>query len=331
DLGLAIFAALGGDEHHTVGSARAVDGGCRGIFQYLNVLNVIGVDVVERVASAVAAAAVGRGLVERKAVNHVQRLAARRNGARAPHPHRKGAARNTRRLLHLHAGQLAYQRLVNAAYYYHVVEAFGILAQLHIDSAGPSKVALLRGVAHKAEYQGTALFGHAQREGAIGPGAGALGRAFQHYRHARQGLAFIGGDAAGQLPVVDSSRPILSYPQHEARGRARRPALRCAKQVLGPAFAQQQLRPLEAAVALEALGRGWLHHTVVAQGQKGYFGKSPRPAIFRVEVEAYFLAVHAHVAGQQVELVVLPPHKGILKLRVVPLPRKVDYGVGGVL
>ena len=44
EFGLALLSALGGDEHHTVGGTRAVDGGGGGILEHLDAGDVAGVD-----------------------------------------------------------------------------------------------------------------------------------------------------------------------------------------------------------------------------------------------------------------------------------------------
>ena len=50
DLGHAVGvgAALGGDDHHTVGGAGTINGGRGGIFQHVNALDIVGVDIVQR-------------------------------------------------------------------------------------------------------------------------------------------------------------------------------------------------------------------------------------------------------------------------------------------
>ena len=75
-LVLAGFALPGGYQNHAVGSARAIDGRGRHVFQHLHALNVVGVDGCQRIQSAgqpaQSGAAVGSILEIDEAVDYIE-------------------------------------------------------------------------------------------------------------------------------------------------------------------------------------------------------------------------------------------------------------------
>lgn len=85
---LAGLTALGGDDHHTVGAARTVDGRSGGILQDVDAGDIVGIQEVERVAGRsgadTAVVHVARGLVaaERHTVHYEERVVAAANGGR---------------------------------------------------------------------------------------------------------------------------------------------------------------------------------------------------------------------------------------------------------
>ena len=92
DLGRLILAAvLGGDNHHTVGGAHTVDGGCRSIFEHRHVGNVVGIEEVD--------------VVVEHTVHHIERIAA---GERAgtTDGHLRTLAGHTA-INHVHTGHLS--------------------------------------------------------------------------------------------------------------------------------------------------------------------------------------------------------------------------------
>ncbi len=48
DLGIALLTSFGSNENYPVGGLRSVDGGGGGILQYLDGLDILGIDVVQR-------------------------------------------------------------------------------------------------------------------------------------------------------------------------------------------------------------------------------------------------------------------------------------------
>ena len=100
DLGSHLPAALlGGDEHHAVGGARTVDGGRRGVFQHLHRLDLVGREVSDGVVA----------LAHGNAVNHIERVVARRDGRSAAHADHHALTGRAVGLDDLHTGGLALQ------------------------------------------------------------------------------------------------------------------------------------------------------------------------------------------------------------------------------
>ena len=86
---VAALAALGGDQHHPIGAARAVHGRGRGVLQDLDRLDVAGIDLVERVIGRV----VGIGALHcRQPVDHVERLAVGADRSGTAHAHARARA-----------------------------------------------------------------------------------------------------------------------------------------------------------------------------------------------------------------------------------------------
>src|SRR5690606_1852727 len=92
-------ASLRGDEDHPVGAAGAVDGGVGGVLQDLHRFDVARVDGGERVAGARVA------LSDREAVDHVERLAVRRDRVTAADAHGDACAGCAGVGDHLYAGR----------------------------------------------------------------------------------------------------------------------------------------------------------------------------------------------------------------------------------
>ena len=122
ELGVARLSALGGDEHHAVGTLCTVDGGGRGVFQDLHADDVGRVDgrkgrdgrngtVAQGIAQAVGGTRRPLALHDH-AVNNVQRFGIGVDGGGATHTDGRRGAWGTRRLGGLHTGGTSLQRLV---------------------------------------------------------------------------------------------------------------------------------------------------------------------------------------------------------------------------
>ena len=89
DVVLAVAALLGGDDDHAVGAARTVDGRRGGVFQHLDRLDVVGVDVGQRVGAGAGARKAGVGSLAAAAVgesvNDVERLRVGAEGVGSAH------------------------------------------------------------------------------------------------------------------------------------------------------------------------------------------------------------------------------------------------------
>ena len=99
-LRLAGLTALGGDEHHAVGTARTVDGGARCVLEHLHALNVLGADAVE-------------AALTHNAVDHVEGVVALVDGACAAYTYLEVAAGHAARH-HRDTGNAALQSVLNA-------------------------------------------------------------------------------------------------------------------------------------------------------------------------------------------------------------------------
>ena len=187
-VGLALLAALGGDEHHAVGRARTVDGRGRSVLENLHRFDVVGRQIGEgreRADLAVAhVQAVGqgrRGRLNRHAVDDVERLGVLGvERGRAANLHLHAGTGLTRVGHHLHAGSLALQGLVDArahkvldvfgrhrhrcagktallhcavAHHHHVVELGGLGFQRHVDDRTTGHVDRLGGEPDERERQ----------------------------------------------------------------------------------------------------------------------------------------------------------------------------------
>jgi len=98
------FALLGGDNDHAVGCPRAVYGGRGGVFQDVQLLDILRIYRVQ-----------GRAFAQRKAIDHDERVAPRRERADAPNHDLRVGAGLGRGVVHDHAGRLARQLLPKAA------------------------------------------------------------------------------------------------------------------------------------------------------------------------------------------------------------------------
>ena len=65
----SLLAFLGGDKHHTIGSARTIDGRCRSILQHLNRLYVLRIEIVNA------------AILDNHPIHHIQRGVGCGNGA----------------------------------------------------------------------------------------------------------------------------------------------------------------------------------------------------------------------------------------------------------
>ena len=103
------LSPLGRDEHHTVRGVRSVNRGRGSVPQHGDILDVGGIDRIERVAADREPAA-GTG-AHRHPVDHIKRIAGRADGCGAADPDRRAAARLVGVLNHLDAGRFATDEL----------------------------------------------------------------------------------------------------------------------------------------------------------------------------------------------------------------------------
>jgi hypothetical protein len=115
DRAPALLAALGGDEHHAVGAARAVDRGRGGVLEHVDGGDVLGAQAGDG-PDALAAHAELREVLgdDRHAVDHVERLVVGGDRGGAAHPHADRVARVAGVLDHLHARRPARERGIGA-------------------------------------------------------------------------------------------------------------------------------------------------------------------------------------------------------------------------
>ena len=210
---IAGLTALGGDEHHAVGPARAVNGRGVGILQDFHALDVRRVQVGQRVARHLIAQARRNqvGVVDEHPVHHVKRVVAGIHRVAAPDADENAPARHPRIGRYLHAGHFALQQLVGAggrnifqlvtlhrtdgagqrfaillavARHHHFGKLLQIRGKVDGERARSGRY-FFRGVAYVSEYECTAGRNR-KRKLAVGVGGGAHGAALGQHRYARQ-------------------------------------------------------------------------------------------------------------------------------------------------
>ena len=203
DGGLALRAAFGGYYHHAVGSARPIDGCCRGVFKHLHALDVGSVEEVD--------VAHHHSVYNEKWVRIVQR-------ANSAHANRYSRTRRTRKAGYVYTCHLPLQgvgqcRCRQLAHFFHVYHRYGAcyvflllrsVAHHNHFANGVSRFAhrngdvlfachvnALWGISHVRKQQHVVCSGQSQREIAVGIGGGSGSAALCQHRNALQGL--IGG------------------------------------------------------------------------------------------------------------------------------------------
>ncbi len=219
--GLPGEAPLGGDDHGAVRSVAAVERRGSGSRQHRDRLDILGVDVGDRLRAAARLelrVAVAAERIDRHAVDHIEGIRRLVDGLRAAHDHLRGAAHARRRGVDVHARDLAVERVdevgiadrqqLLGGHLLHVVgqrllrafdaerrndhgvDAHGLLAQLHAQRGTAADGEFHGGIAQIVDRQHSLRrIGDAEREGAIGTGGRTGGRALDddgraHDRHA---------------------------------------------------------------------------------------------------------------------------------------------------
>jgi hypothetical protein len=119
------LAAFGGDQHHSVGRAGAVNSLGGSVLEHFDRLDVVGVEHGEGIVALAAKAPGGQSAVAHGyAVDDEQWAVRARDGGIAPHPHHDAAAGGARRLRDRYARHLPLQGLVEPDDG-HVLDRFG--------------------------------------------------------------------------------------------------------------------------------------------------------------------------------------------------------------
>ena len=193
-LGRRALAALhGGDDDHAVGTARTVDGGCRGVLQDVHRLDVGGVDV-------------GELPHEGDAVEHDERVVGGRERALTADADLHLGTRLRAGLRHEHTGHAALQCLGSVggshliellaadvghrtgdglaalraiANHHHLIEAAALVLELHVDGRLRAHTDFLSHIANVAHHEGGSRL-HRERVAAVHVGHGAVAGALLH-------------------------------------------------------------------------------------------------------------------------------------------------------
>ena len=247
NLGTHLLAALlGGDEHHAVGGTRTVDGGRRGVLQHLHRLDFVGREVSDGVVA----------LAHGNAVDHIERVVARRDGRGAAHTDYHALTGRAVGLEHLYTGGLALQgsggrgdgtagevvgldnrhgrrevflfdRTVTDRH--HGVEGHGILAEFHVDFRAAVHGDRLRDESQRLENQVSRIPPPSEFEGisAVHTRRGAVGGALLDNRGADNGLSRLVGDRTRYgCPLLGQGR--CRNDQH-GRGKQQHPSCPAAR------------------------------------------------------------------------------------------------------
>ena len=207
-VGAAFQSALGGDDDHTVGSLRTIDGRSRSVAQHVDGLNIIGSHHRDVYAGNTVDDVVGlHGSTFTQRRDTAQGDAGRTVGvavggdAQTGHlalQHRGGICKHTLvEVLGLHGGDRAGDVLTAhgaVTYYYNLVEQLVVF--LHGDAHAFACTYRLAVVADVRDFQVRAL-GNAEGELTVDVGRGAVGCSGLFHAHADEGLALRIGDSAG--------------------------------------------------------------------------------------------------------------------------------------
>ena len=214
---LTRLAALGGNQHHTVGALCAVDGSGRSVFQDFHAQDIRRVDggqgrdgrgrtVIERIAEAERSAA-GVSALHNHTVDDIQRLGIGVDGGLSAHADGRCRTRSTGSLHSRHTGGTSLQRLVQVgddgafklvfahgnrcagevallhrtvAHHDHLVQHLAVFFQRDVQSRLVRHLYLLADIAYKGYHEGSSRF-YVQGEVTVDVGNHAVRGALLQY------------------------------------------------------------------------------------------------------------------------------------------------------